>query len=768
MKNKYYILFLLTLFTLFLVSCDKTTTKTITTIEPTSQITTEQTTLAPTTTAVYYTVRFMQDDIILKEDSILKGTSAIPPLNTEKDSTLEFSYTFNGWDNDFSNVQSDLVINAIYTQNTILYDVTFYDYDNETVVYVIKTPYNSSVTPPEDIDVRTDEIYTYTFDSWIGDLSNITGNTNIYSSYIRTYTTTGDYSHQDFYNLVSDTFNIENETNIENNISYLTEIFEAETEEEAYRVFNILTFNFNQLTEFNDFQEFQDIFINLESGFLTDERLINILFNYLKSSNSYFIGLSDLEFSWYNEVMLNYTNYQDQYNLIKAEQESINSDLDQALLTLNEELRTDGSNYFYFKVDLYQTEKAKFSYFDYLKSYIDRDAYDLNTAIWNILDKDNIDPLLYDFYLNQYNSICNNHPLYLDKIETYYTIMEEYYNANISYNEVYNIIQANSDYDSFISTANSLYSNYIQTINDYFLIKADIEYWVLQFNGIKAASEYLDLAREILKNTENEELYKEALLILIDDLENTVINSSDVNFSELSSLVTYIVNNQDMYGYLDTSTLFESITKEGLFNVFIGLSDLLDIRLYSIDTAQSQTINNALYELVTDYVYTLDIEEINIEQAIQTNYQIAIDYFSHFNSLINEAQNFIDSLTIEKIEKFEILVNNQDIYTKNEYTIELAKLINIITDEETFDINNFLESYMYINFFQVDVHQDISEIQEITSKVILRMDEFLTVAQYISTTDPSLITQKTLDDFYNEFNYWYHDFLFSYTFYLDN
>ena len=160
------------------------------------------------------------------------------------------------------------------------------------------------------------------------------------------------------------------------------------------------------MTEFNDITEFKDIFLNLEEGFLTDERLIDILFNYLKHPNSYFVGLSDLEFDWYNEVILNKNNYQDQYSIIKADQVVVLNDLEQAISQLDEGLRTDAWDYFHAKINLYSTEKDKFNYFDYLKGYIGNDVYDLNTAIWNIIDQANIDPALYDFYVWQYNSIC--------------------------------------------------------------------------------------------------------------------------------------------------------------------------------------------------------------------------------------------------------------------------------------------------------------------------------------------------------------------------
>jgi hypothetical protein len=783
---------LVVIFSLLLFSCDKKTTEIPTTVAQTTLVTTTQSTttqnstnppstITQTTTQVTtittsdelpttlpcFKVTFMVDDEVIKQESVIQGSSATPPADPEKASTLEYIYSFNGWDKDFTNVQNDLVVHAIFIETEILYEVTFYDYDAETVIAVVLVPYNASATPPADIETRTDEIYTYTFIGWVGDFSNITENTSIYSNYTRTYTTTGDYEHSDFYNLVASTFDLEDETNIENNIAYLIEIFETESEEEAYQIFNIIVFNYDQLTEFSDFQEFKDIFANLESGFLTDERLVDIVFNYFEYSNSYFVGLSDLEFNWYNEVILNYTNYFDQYNLILDDQNQIDYDLNQAILLLDETLRTDAYDYFYAKTTFYSTEKSKFNYFNYLKGYIGNSVFDLNTAIWNILDEANIDPLLYNFYVNQYNSICNTYPLYLDKIETYRDIMTAYYDANQAYLPLSDIISTNSAYEAFITTSDSLYSSFTQSLNDYFLIKDDLDYWTLQMNGINAQMEYLDTIREIFANTTHQELYKEALLILIDDIQNIILTDNEFDFTELSTLVTYIDTHKDMYGYLDTTTLFELITKEGLVNILQGISGLMDIRYSTITSEEWDLLDSALYYLVEDYTDTLDVSGIVKEQAILDNYTKASLYVMHIDSLIIELQNFIDSITIDEIESFETLVINQNIYTQNEYTIELAKLIYDIYIDTTFDYTNFLTSYMYINFFQVDVNIDYALLEQVTNDVINQMGSFIAEAQWISITDPSEISQITLDEFYDDFNTWYHNFLFSYSFYLN-
>ena len=159
MKNKFVYLFLFLFFALVITGCSKTTSEVVTTVEQTtieittstevnttsttsqpiitttsSLITTEPITETPTTEPIYYTVTFMQDDIILKQEIVAEGASATPPENTDKPSSLEFHYTFDGWDKAYTYIYSDLVINAIYIETPVLYNVTFYDYDGESII----------------------------------------------------------------------------------------------------------------------------------------------------------------------------------------------------------------------------------------------------------------------------------------------------------------------------------------------------------------------------------------------------------------------------------------------------------------------------------------------------------------------------------------------------------------------------------------------------------------------------------------------------------
>ena len=78
---------------------------------------------------IYYTVIFQDwDGTTLKTEQVEQGKSATAPATPVRE-----GYTFKGWDKDFSNVQSDLTVTAQYEKNVVYYTVTFLDWDGTTL-----------------------------------------------------------------------------------------------------------------------------------------------------------------------------------------------------------------------------------------------------------------------------------------------------------------------------------------------------------------------------------------------------------------------------------------------------------------------------------------------------------------------------------------------------------------------------------------------------------------------------------------------------------
>ena len=110
-----------------------------------------------------YTVTFVDyDGTTLKTEEVEYGNSATAPSNP-----VRSGYKFVGWDKEFVNVVSDLIITAQYVPS--YYTVTFLDY-NKTILKIEEVLEGGSATPPE---VNRED---YIFWGWSVDFSNVTSN----------------------------------------------------------------------------------------------------------------------------------------------------------------------------------------------------------------------------------------------------------------------------------------------------------------------------------------------------------------------------------------------------------------------------------------------------------------------------------------------------------------------------------------------------------------------------------------------------------------
>ncbi len=119
-----------------------------------------------------YVVEFHNyDGTVLKTESVGEGNDAVPPT---PDPTRE-GYSFTGWDSDYTNVTSDLIVTAEY--DPIGYTVRFIDYDNSLIVERI-VQHGEDATAPT---VPTRE--GYDFDGWDTNFTNVTSNLTVKALY---------------------------------------------------------------------------------------------------------------------------------------------------------------------------------------------------------------------------------------------------------------------------------------------------------------------------------------------------------------------------------------------------------------------------------------------------------------------------------------------------------------------------------------------------------------------------------------------------------
>jgi len=132
---------------------------------------------------VTYTVTFVDwDGTELKTETVNKGEAATAPAAPSRE-----GYTFTGWDTEFSDVQSDLTVTALYVDDSLpTYTVTFVDWDG-TVLKTQTVNENTAAIAPA-APARAG----YAFTGWDKTFSNVTSDLTVTALYeeITTYTVT--------------------------------------------------------------------------------------------------------------------------------------------------------------------------------------------------------------------------------------------------------------------------------------------------------------------------------------------------------------------------------------------------------------------------------------------------------------------------------------------------------------------------------------------------------------------------------------------------
>lgn len=120
-----------------------------------------------------YTVTFMDGEKVLETfTNVPHGSAVTAPEVPKKDGK-----TFKGWDKDFSNVTSDLTINAVYDVHT--FTVTFKD--GEKVIETQKVEYEAAATAPDTARLSPPE--GMHFAEWDKDFSKVTEDIEVSAVY---------------------------------------------------------------------------------------------------------------------------------------------------------------------------------------------------------------------------------------------------------------------------------------------------------------------------------------------------------------------------------------------------------------------------------------------------------------------------------------------------------------------------------------------------------------------------------------------------------
>ncbi len=125
-----------------------------------------------------YTVTFKNyNGMILSEQKVKEGESATAPADPTRPADAQYTYTFKGWDTDFTNITADTVVTATYDSVVNVYTVAFMDFDG-TVLSTQQVEYGKSATAPESPSREG-----YVFTGWDTAFDSITKDITVTATY---------------------------------------------------------------------------------------------------------------------------------------------------------------------------------------------------------------------------------------------------------------------------------------------------------------------------------------------------------------------------------------------------------------------------------------------------------------------------------------------------------------------------------------------------------------------------------------------------------
>ena len=121
----------------------------------------------------YFEVRFYDgNENIIKIEKVYPGQDATPPVIAIKDKTDDKVFIFNGWDKDFTAVESDLLVYAKFVEKDRYYTVVFEDAYGETLSEQT-VEYGDEALLPMDPEKVVEGRHYYIFTGWDQDVSFI-------------------------------------------------------------------------------------------------------------------------------------------------------------------------------------------------------------------------------------------------------------------------------------------------------------------------------------------------------------------------------------------------------------------------------------------------------------------------------------------------------------------------------------------------------------------------------------------------------------------
>jgi len=804
MKQKLIAILILIFASFLLVGCDffggedtTTTTTTTTTQAPTTtetpttkeaetttteeHVTTEVPTTEATTTVevttsqdVYFTVVFYDGDgSVFDTQSVLEGTPANGPGVPTRAATAQYTYTFDAWDQDFSNVLANMNIFPVFTETLNLYTVNFFDGDG-TLIEAQPVGYGLGATAPQQIPVKADVgADTFIFDGWDVSFSNITGNLDVNPTF------TIEFNRNALVQMVNMMFDPSDPEEV---ITEMLLIMEVATEEDLYYMMDDMWGLYQELFSIRSGTELQTWYAATKAaGF--DETLYSA-----SLYNAMTIGMTN-DLNWATQEVADLT-------VRLAEKVALLDAAEAAILALETEvtnycltgvpvgLEADCQTYWDTMLEAYELENQyweqldqatwdnwefDWNFYNYVKDLKDGIIYQ-DIVMENPVEVSRLQGLLddalgelsqegYDLYsplldsLELFRSIQyvlyeTDTWIHLNVMDLSGTVRIDYHLSDLAWGDNFNFTDDDIHYYGYIY--------YLKEINDYTwsVVKieenleraedrlAELTVTVGFLTDPMYEQNFIDLMGDAYEALD-------AVILTVDDATVDMILDFAMDFLYQSMSFrrddsVYYYDELDFYDEGPDFDFMQFITAENIEWVASRLDTTLLAVLGTLDVSDFDNAKVLLLGFLEAQLTAEGLDPLTEVAPMIVEYgdmfDKYVDYFNFFTGNLSSLLGSIDTVKASAfVELFEASLPGMK--TEIDITILVSKAYEIVNGDDSFDVATFIE---YVTDIYLDVNvvfnPDETERATILSGINLYVTQFTTLIETVSAYNPNHLT----------------------------
>ncbi len=718
-----------------------------------------------------FTVSFYDaEGMFISSESVVIGSAATPPPNPPKAADMQFTYTFAEWNNNYTNVNSNLDIYPVYDGVLNQYTVTFMDEDGVTVLGTKTVPYGSDATAPADPTKPDDIEWSYTFIGWDMSINNVQMDYTVYAVYYETSLLT--FDHELLVSLIKQLFGTLDE-DMDDTILEMSTILGVANEEALYNELLLVQQLFIELQLIRDAEALQTWYANVETLGFDSDRLISIFYSALLNGMTNDVGYIEEDITWTlaniaeQEAML--SNLEDEFDQFMVDVQAYCASTTEATMCLDffgnmiyvRDLEED------FYQNMYEDE--------YSDGWNGDTFYYLTELLRDIAHRTyvEIDPQIVSDLEAEFNSVWSSLPIeeqqlyepHLDRFELFINQQAMFDGADWS--PLYALDNDGNAIDSMVwNCFYGYYDEYDNHIYGYLDYKYEIETYYWQIEGglehlddlygrlatNQAIVNYLgDPANEVNALTLMHTVYDalDAIILAMDQemfdfvygmVMEVMVETLGVNF------VKGIEEENPGFPFMNL------ITPENI----VGLAGNLEKLLLAVQSTLQPADFDNLQVVALDFLdelFTLQGMDEMSRVAMLAVIDVVMDrYIEYFEFGLGQVISFIQSVDMNKAETIMSIANLDFEMFGNpiDFAIEVVQIAEVIIGDGSIDIYQIFK-YLTEIYFDApnEFNPDATLVATTKAQVMTFITDTLALAYVVKDYHPTYISPEEVENLFD-------------------